>query len=60
MTAKAIRPFRCICEECEPLPPIKGLNEPGEAGEKEPGLAQRLLAAAMRKPGRGKNTGHLK
>ncbi|PKA42497.1 hypothetical protein CWR43_16905 [Rhizobium sullae] len=28
MRAAAIKPFRCVCEECEPLPPIEGLSEP--------------------------------
>ncbi|MBB3308859.1 hypothetical protein FHT78_000588 [Rhizobium sp. BK196] len=26
MKATAIRPYRCLCIECEPLPPIKGLH----------------------------------
>lgn len=57
MTHQVIRPFRCVCEECEPLPPIEGLHDPAD---REPGLAQRLLAAAKRKPGREKNSGHPK
>jgi hypothetical protein len=26
MKAAAIKPYRCVCEECEPLPPIEGLH----------------------------------
>ena len=26
MKATAIRPYRCLCIECEPLPPIDGLH----------------------------------
>ncbi|MFC5760219.1 hypothetical protein [Rhizobium sp. GCM10022189] len=26
MKATAIRPYRCLCIECEPLPPIEGLH----------------------------------
>lgn len=37
MKATAIRPYRCLCIECEPLPPIEGLHplthEPGRQQE---------------------------
>lgn len=37
MTAKPIKRYRCICIECEPLPPIEGLHplthEPDEEAE---------------------------
>ncbi|ARO30795.1 hypothetical protein NXC14_CH02875 [Rhizobium sp. NXC14] len=26
MKATAIKPYRCVCEECDPLPPIEGLH----------------------------------
>ncbi|ARM13013.1 MULTISPECIES: hypothetical protein [Rhizobium] len=26
MKATAIKRYRCICEECDPLPPIEGLH----------------------------------
>ncbi|MBY5455416.1 hypothetical protein ACOJBM_10445 [Rhizobium beringeri] len=26
MKAIAIRPYRCVCTECDPLPPIEGLH----------------------------------
>ncbi|MBB3409726.1 hypothetical protein FHT87_003645 [Rhizobium sp. BK316] len=26
MRATAIKPYRCLCIECEPLPPIEGLH----------------------------------
>ena len=26
MKATAIKPYRCLCIECEPLPPIEGLH----------------------------------
>lgn len=26
MRAAAIKPYRCLCIECEPLPPIEGLH----------------------------------
>ncbi|MBB4234278.1 hypothetical protein [Rhizobium esperanzae] len=26
MKATAVRHYRCICEECDPLPPIEGLH----------------------------------
>ncbi|MBX5164748.1 MULTISPECIES: hypothetical protein [unclassified Rhizobium] len=26
MKATAIKPYRCVCTECYPLPPIKGLH----------------------------------
>ncbi|MDR9772624.1 hypothetical protein RJJ65_08145 [Rhizobium hidalgonense] len=26
MKATAIKPYRCVCTECDPLPPIEGLH----------------------------------
>ncbi|WP_176539011.1 hypothetical protein [Rhizobium sp. J15] len=26
MKATAIKRYRCVCEECDPLPPIEGLH----------------------------------
>ncbi|MDC7741712.1 hypothetical protein [Rhizobium binxianense] len=26
MKATAIKPYRCFCQECDPLPPIEGLH----------------------------------
>ncbi|MBY2964726.1 hypothetical protein HF251_18845 [Rhizobium leguminosarum] len=26
MTAKAIKRYLCVCQECDPLPPIEGLH----------------------------------
>jgi hypothetical protein len=26
MNARAIKPYRCVCTECNPLPPIEGLH----------------------------------
>ncbi|AHG46012.1 hypothetical protein RLEG12_23435 [Rhizobium leguminosarum bv. trifolii CB782] len=26
MKATAIKPYRCVCMECDPLPPIEGLH----------------------------------
>ncbi|PDT00727.1 hypothetical protein CO666_28810 [Rhizobium chutanense] len=26
MKATAIKPYRCSCQECDPLPPIEGLH----------------------------------
>lgn len=50
MTAKPARPFRCVCEECEPLPPIPGLSAPEEDKGKPVALASALKAAIWRKP----------
>lgn len=35
MKATAIRPYRCLCVECEPLPPIEGLHPLTHADEAE-------------------------
>jgi hypothetical protein len=51
MKMPAIKPYRCLCEECEPLAPIEGLQAPPQA-QTEPTagnlfkcVAQRLLSA---------------
>ena len=37
MKATAIKRYRCICEECDPLPPIEGLHPlTHEAAEETP------------------------
>ncbi len=54
MKASALKTYRCVCIECDPLPPIDGLGcEPVEepkpaAGTVLKGLAQRLLSARNR------------
>jgi len=40
MKAAAIRPYRCLCIECEPLPPIEGLH-PLTYGEEEESEARK-------------------
>jgi hypothetical protein len=47
MKAKAIRSYRCICEECEPLPPIEGLSAP-VTREPTPGAAGILKKLTLR------------
>ncbi|WP_296432656.1 MULTISPECIES: hypothetical protein [unclassified Rhizobium] len=37
MKAQAIRKYQCVCEECDPLPPIEVLSAPPEAEERKPG-----------------------
>jgi len=53
MTARPIKPFRCVCEECEPLPPIHGLSAPEEEKSKPAALGAALLSVAIwrRPPG---------
>ncbi|MFD1728878.1 hypothetical protein [Rhizobium viscosum] len=45
MRATAIKPYRCLCIECEPLPPIEGLHPLtyGEAAASEARKPKRLL-----------------
>ncbi|MFS8147654.1 hypothetical protein [Rhizobium sp. BR 249] len=35
MKATAIKRYRCICEECDPLPPIEGLHPLTHEGVEE-------------------------
>ncbi|WP_198928757.1 hypothetical protein [Rhizobium sp. AC44/96] len=35
MKAPAIRKYQCVCEECDPLPPIEGLTAPPEIEERK-------------------------
>ncbi|MDM9644381.1 hypothetical protein [Rhizobium sp. S163] len=37
MKAQAIRRYQCVCEECDPLPPIEGLAAPTDAEERKSG-----------------------
>jgi hypothetical protein len=46
MKAQAIRRYRCICEECEPLPPIDGLS--ATRSEEPSGQAQRACLGKLR------------
>ncbi|MDM9628372.1 hypothetical protein QTL95_20970 [Rhizobium sp. S152] len=39
MKAPAIKRYRCICEECEPLPPIEGLAAPETPVERDDSLS---------------------
>ncbi|WP_018900628.1 hypothetical protein [Rhizobium sp. 2MFCol3.1] len=50
MKAQAIRRYQCVCEECDPLPPIEGLAAPPEAEERKPGagVLGRLAARLAR------------
>ncbi len=50
MKAQAIRRYQCVCEECDPLPPIKGLAAPPETEERKPGagVLGRLAARLAR------------
>jgi len=45
MRATAIKPYRCLCIECEPLPPIEGLHPLtyGDAEESEAPRPKGLL-----------------
>lgn len=45
MKATAIRPYRCLCIECEPLPPIDGLHPLtyGDGTENEASKPKRVL-----------------
>jgi len=48
--------FRCVCEECEPLPPIPGLGAPEPEAPKPPALAVAFLKAVIRrKPAAGQD-----
>jgi hypothetical protein len=48
--------FRCVCEECEPLPPIPGLSIPEPQPTKAKALAAAFLKAAIaRKPAAGQD-----
>ena len=48
--------FRCICEECEPLPPIPGLSIPEPQPTKARALGAALLKAAIgHKPAAGQD-----
>ncbi|MFS2150490.1 hypothetical protein [Rhizobium sp. Rhizsp42] len=46
MKAQAIRRYQCVCEECDPLPPIEGLAVPPETEERKPvtGVLSKLAA----------------
>lgn len=46
MKATAIRPYRCLCIECEPLPPIEGLHPltHGDEGQDEARKPKGFLA----------------
>ncbi|WP_080518710.1 hypothetical protein [Rhizobium leguminosarum] len=33
MTATAIKPYRCVCTECDRLPPIEGLHPLAHDGD---------------------------
>ncbi|WP_246714229.1 hypothetical protein [Rhizobium leguminosarum] len=58
MTATAIKPYRCVCTECDSLPPIEGLHPSTHDGdvkvdaERPKGLlgiiAKRVIAARRR------------
>ncbi len=50
MKAQAIRRYQCVCEECDPLPPIEGLAAPPEPEERRPGtgVLGRLAARLSR------------
>ncbi|WP_170965055.1 MULTISPECIES: hypothetical protein [unclassified Rhizobium] len=43
MKAAAIKRYRCVCEECEPLPPIEGLHPLTHEREAEAERPKRLL-----------------
>jgi hypothetical protein len=43
MKAQAIKRYKCICEECEPLPPIDGLRAPDPAPEPSGSSAKGML-----------------
>lgn len=56
MNVRPIKPFRCVCEECEPLPPIPGLSTPEEEKSKPAALGAALLTAAIwRRPSGTRN-----
>ncbi|EJC80094.1 hypothetical protein Rleg4DRAFT_1703 [Rhizobium leguminosarum bv. trifolii WSM2297] len=35
MKAPVIKPYRCVCTECDPLPPIEGLHPSTHEGATE-------------------------
>ncbi|MBB3133251.1 hypothetical protein FHS26_000955 [Rhizobium pisi] len=44
MKATAIRSYRCVCSECDPLPPIEGLHpRTFEPADETPRKAKGLL-----------------
>ncbi|MBB4214170.1 hypothetical protein FHT79_001325 [Rhizobium sp. BK212] len=44
MKATAIKSYRCICQECDPLPPIEGLHPlTHEAADETPRKTRGLL-----------------
>ncbi|SCB57502.1 hypothetical protein GA0061105_102495 [Rhizobium aethiopicum] len=43
MNATAIKRYRCICEECDPLPPIEGLHPLTHESVDEPARKARGL-----------------
>lgn len=55
MKTAAIRPYRCLCIECEPLPPIEGLHpltyeDPAENEARKPRgflgiIAERVISS---------------
>jgi hypothetical protein len=47
MKAQAIRRYQCVCEECDPLPPIEGLAAPVEEERKPPAGVLSKLAARL-------------
>lgn len=47
MKVQAIRRYQCVCEECDPLPPIEGLTAPPEPEERKPGTGV-LVRLAVR------------
>ncbi|WP_210210917.1 hypothetical protein [Rhizobium leguminosarum] len=54
MKATAIKSYRCICMECEPLPPIDGLHPlthegNGEVDAQRPKRLLDIIAAVRRK-----------
>jgi hypothetical protein len=50
MKAPAIGKYQCVCEECDPLPPIEGLSAPVETEERKPaaGILGKLAARLQR------------
>ncbi len=50
MKAPAIGRYQCVCEECDPLPPIEGLSAPVEIEERKPaaGILGKLAARLQR------------
>jgi hypothetical protein len=50
MKAPAIGKYQCVCEECDPLPPIEGLSAPPETENRKPaaGILGKLAARLAR------------